>query len=112
MVRKFFLCASAATLLMLGVAVRAHPTARQAQPGKQSQAASKTVSGKVTAIGTGGQSFTLEITAAGSEKRAMNFVVDKNTQIVGRVTQGTSVTVEYQVVEGGQNLATSVSAQA
>jgi hypothetical protein len=42
----------------------------------------------------------------------MEFIVDKNTQVNGQVKEGSTVTVEYQAMESGQNLAVSVSAQA
>jgi len=47
----------------------------------------------------------------GSSKRTMNFVVDKNTQVQGRVTEGTIVAVEYQPSDSGQNLCVRVTAQ-
>ena len=47
----------------------------------------------------------------GTAKRTMNFVLDKNTQVEGRVTQGTIVAVEYQPSDNGQNLCVRVTAQ-
>ena len=76
-----------------------------------------TCRGEWTAIGSGGTSFTLEVTGGGSDKGAsgkntLDFVVDKNTQVKGQVKQGTAVTVEYQAMANGQLLAVSIMAQA
>jgi hypothetical protein len=49
---------------------------------------------------------------AGESKSTMEFVVDRNTQVNGQVKEGTAVTVEYQAMESGQNLAVTVTAQA
>jgi carbonic anhydrase/acetyltransferase-like protein (isoleucine patch superfamily) len=42
----------------------------------------------------------------------MQFVTDKNTKVEGQVHVGTTVTVAYQAVEGGENLALAITAQA
>jgi hypothetical protein len=47
----------------------------------------------------------------GTNKRTMNFVVDKNTQVQGRVTEGTIVAVDYQPSDDGQNVCLRVTAQ-
>lgn len=105
---------SLAGMLLLGVAAQAghiqSPTS-QSEPGKQSEKkAVQSVSGKVSAIGSGGSAFTLEV--AGGENKSMDFVVDKNTKVQGQVREGSAVTVEYQAMENGQFLAVSVTAQA
>jgi hypothetical protein len=137
MIRKFLLCASLTGALVLGGAILTRPAGAQSQTsqpqaeqpqaeqpqaeqpqtgqtptGKQTQQATKSVTGKVAAIGTGGHSFTLEITGGSGDAHTMNFVADNNTQVQGQVRQGTPVTVEYLIVEGGQNLAVSITAQA
>jgi hypothetical protein len=38
-------------------------------------------------------------------------VVDKNTQVAGQVKAGTVVTVDYQPMDGGQNLCVRVAPQ-
>jgi Domain of unknown function (DUF5666) len=112
MIRKSLFAVSIAGLLVLGAAysARGQYNSGQAQSEKQ-QPATKSVAGKVATIGNGGTSFTLEPTG-GAEKNALNFVVDKNTQVKGQVKQGTMVTVEYQPMEDGQLLAVSITAQA
>jgi hypothetical protein len=131
MIRKFLLCASLTGALVLGGAILTRPAAGQSQSGrpqaqqpqaeqpqtgqtptgKQTQQATKSVTGKVAAIGTGGHSFTVEVSGSSGDPRSMNFVVDNNTQVQGQVRQGTPVTVEYMVMEDGQNVAVSITPQ-
>jgi hypothetical protein len=112
MMRKILLCASLAGLLLLGGSNLVALAAGQAQTGKQTQQPTKSVSGKVAAIGSGGRSFTLELSGQSTAPSTMEFVVDDNTQVQGHVKQGTPVTVEYLVMESGKNLAVSITANA
>ena len=107
--RKFLLSASRAGLLLTAGAVWSHATSPQTTPG-QTEQATKMVTGKITSIGNGGHSFALEVNE-GSNKQMMQFVVDKNAKVQGTVKVGTDVTVEYTAMEGGQNLALSITAQ-
>ena len=111
MIRKTLFSVSLGSLLVLGAATHANSLAQSktGEQGNQSQQAVKSVSGKVAAIGTGGTAFTLEV--SGENKKTMDFVVDKNTQVQGQVRAGSAVTVEYQAMETGQYLAVSVTAQ-
>ena len=110
--QKLLLTASLAGLLLtLGsVWARATPRQNSGDQSQQASAATKMVSGKVTAIGNGGQSFALEV-SSGGDKQTMQFVVDKNAKVAGRVTVGTEVAVEYEAMEGGQLRAVSITAQ-
>jgi len=109
--RKILLSASLslAGLMFMGVAAWTHPIPVYPQSG-QSQAATKSVAGKVTSIGDGGHSFAVEANE-GDTKPTIQFVVNDSTQVKGKVTVGTAVTVEYQAMESGENLARSVTAQ-
>lgn len=108
MIRKLFVGTSLAGLLTLGAGMAVR-TANAQDPGdKQEQPASKTISGKVAAIGNGGHSFSLEVESKGK----MDFVVDKNTQVNGQVREGTPVTVQYQAMANGTNVAVSITANA
>jgi hypothetical protein len=109
MIRKICAGASLAGLLTLGAGTAVRTANAQDPADKQEQQASKTISGKVSAIGNGGHSFSLEV---GENKNTMNFVVDKNTQVNGQVREGTAVTVQYQAMANGQTLAVSITAQA
>jgi aspartyl/asparaginyl-tRNA synthetase len=107
MIRKILTCLSLVGFLTAVVPAMAHKATTQDE-GKQQ--ATKSVTGKVASIGDQGKSFALEVND-GSSKKTMNFVVDKNTQVQGRVTEGTIVAVEYQPSDDGQNLCVRVTAQ-
>jgi hypothetical protein len=108
MIRKLLFTASLGGLLVVGAPVITY--GQQGQQGQQSQQATKSVTGKVTTIGNQGHSFEVEVDSGGN-KQTMQFVVDKNTQVVGQVKAGTMVAVDYQPTDGGQNLCVKVSAQ-
>jgi hypothetical protein len=109
MIRKILFTASLGSLLLVGAPVITHGQQGTGQEG-QTQQATKSVTGKVTTIGNQGHSFAVEVDAGGS-KQTMQFVVDKNTQVVGQVKAGTMVAVDYQPMDGGQNLCVKVAAQ-
>ncbi len=120
-IRKFLCGISVGSLMILGISSPANSAnaskGGQAQSEKQTQQSTKSVAGKVAAIGSGGTSFTLDVTGGGSGKdssgkNTMNFVVDDHTQVKGQVRQGTAVTVEYQAMQNGQLLAVTITAQA
>jgi aspartyl/asparaginyl-tRNA synthetase len=108
MIRKILTGIALVGFLTAVVPAMAHKTSTQQSQGKQQ--ATKSVTGKVASIGDQGKSFALEVND-GSSKKTMNFVVDKNTQVQGRVTEGTIVAVEYQPSDDGQNLCVRVTAQ-
>jgi hypothetical protein len=112
MMQKILLSASLAGSLLLGGSNLVALAAGQAQTGKQTQQATKSVSGKVATIGSGGRSFTLELSGESTAQGTMEFVVDDNTQVQGHVKQGTPVTVQYLVMESGKNLAVTIIANA
>ena len=112
-IRKSLAAVSVSSLMVLGMATFANPIpgARHSESGKQSQQqALKSVAGKVATIENGGKTFKLAV--SGENEKTMDFVLDKNTKIEGKVHEGTAVTVEYQAMENGQNLAVSVTAEA
>lgn len=108
--RKFLIFASLAGLLLAAVPIRTHAFAQQSSQDQQAQADTITVTGKITSVGNGGHSFALE-TNTGGDKQTMQFMLDKNAKVQGKVGVGSDVTVEYQPVEGGQNLALSIAPQ-
>jgi hypothetical protein len=108
MIRKILTGLTLIGFLTAVVPAMAHKTTTQQSQGKQQ--ATKSITGKVASIGDQGKSFALEV-SDGSSKKTMNFVVDKNTQVQGRVTEGTIVAVEYQPSDDGQNLCVRVTAQ-
>jgi len=108
MIRKILTCLCLVGFLTAGVPAMAQKA--QNPQGKQSPQATKSVTGKVLSIGEQGKSFAMEVND-GANKRTMEFVVDKNTQVQGRVTEGTIVAVEYQPSDNGPNLCVRVTAQ-
>ena len=110
MIRRLLVGGAFAGLLTLGAGMTLRTANAQDPADQHEQQATKTISGKVTAIGNGGHSFSLEV--SGANKNKMDFVVDKNTQVNGQVREGTAVTVQYQAMASGQNLAVSITAQA
>jgi hypothetical protein len=107
MIRKLLYSISLASLLVIGAQLSAQPSHTQSDSGKQSKPATKSVSGKVTSIGNSGTSF--EVQVEGSSNQTMEFVVNNKTQVQGKVSVGTLVAVDYQPIEGGQNLAVSIA---
>ena len=109
MIRKLFVGATLAGLMTLGVGTAVRSANAQDPGDKQEQQASKTVSGKVAAIGNGGHSFSLEVNGEGKSK--MDFVVDKNTTVQGHVGAGSTASVDYQSDANGQMVALNVTEQ-
>jgi hypothetical protein len=107
MLCKFLCSASLAGLLLSGIALHARPAQQQSQP-KQRNEQTKTASGKVTDIASDKKSFTIEV-IDGNSKHTMQFVLDGNTQVQGKVSVGTDTTVEFQPTPDGKNLAVTIT---
>jgi hypothetical protein len=107
MLRKFLCSASLAGLMLSGIALHARSAQQESQP-KQRNEQAKSATGKVTDIASDKKSFTLEV-SDGNAKHAMQFVLDQNTQVTGKVSVGTEATVEFQATPDGKNLALTIS---
>jgi hypothetical protein len=106
--RKFAVSASLAGLIAFGASVvRAAPAARSQSQNNQPSANSMSATGKVSAIGSDHKSFSLEVSGGNT----MQFVLDQNTQVQGRVSTGTTATVEYQKKDDGTLLAVMIAPQ-
>jgi hypothetical protein len=113
MVRKFLCSASLASLMLSGIALHARPIqqepqSKQRDPQTQRNEQTKSASGKVTDIASDKKSFTIEVND-GNARRAMQFVLDGNTQVQGKVSVGTDATVEFQPTPDGKNLAVTIT---
>ena len=110
MIRKILCSASIAGLLLTGATLRAQGTQHQQepQPKQRSNEQAKQAAGKVTDIASDKKSFTLEVNE-GSNKKQMQFQLDGNTQVQGRVGVGTEAAVEYQVTPDGKYLALTIA---
>jgi hypothetical protein len=107
--RKFAVSASLAGLIAFGASVvRAAPAAARPQSQNNQQSAnSMSATGKVSAIGSDHKSFSLEVNGGNT----MQFVLDQNTQVQGRVSTGTTATVQYQKKDDGTLLALLIAPQ-
>jgi hypothetical protein len=107
--RKFAVSASLAGLIALGASVvRAAPASARAQSQNNQQSANAmSATGKVSAIGSDHKSFSLEVNGGNT----MQFVLDQNTQVQGRVSTGTTATVQYQKKDDGTLLALMIAPQ-
>jgi hypothetical protein len=115
MIRKLLVDIAIAGLLSLSVTLSVHSVPAQSQSDrsdKQEQKATKSISGKVIKIGNRGHSISVEVPENKNTMEFVEFVIDRNTQVNGQVREGSAVTVEYQAMESGQNLAVSITAQA
>ena len=109
MIRKLLCSASLAGMLFYGAALRAQGTPQQEpQPNQRTNEQAKHATGKVTDIASDKKSFTLEV-SEGSSKKTMQFQLDGNTQVQGRVGVGTEATVEYQTTSDGTYLALTIA---
>jgi hypothetical protein len=109
MLRKLLFSVALAGLLMLGVSAPAYPVSAQSQSNQQQSTNAKTVSGKVTAIGSDHKSFSMDVSDSNGQAHTMQFVLDNNTQVQGRVGTGTTAIVQYHPMPDGKNLALNIA---
>ena len=109
MLRKLLFSFTLAGLLMLGVSAPAYPVSAQSQPNQQQSTNAKTATGKVTAIGSDHKSFEMDVSDSKGQAHAMQFVLDNNTQVQGRVGTGTTAIVQYHPTQDGKNLALNIA---
>jgi hypothetical protein len=104
---RFRTALSMATFLLIcfTVAVWSTPLNAQAPVNTNSGAERQTVSGKIASVGDA--EFALEISQNQRESK-LEFLVDGNTKVEGKLTVGAQATVEYRS-EAGKNIATHVS---
>ena len=111
MIRKLFCAGALAALMACPAAFPAQPIAQQSQNQQQQPAAqAKTVSGTVTAIGSDRKSFSMDVKDQNAPQlKKMQFFIDQNTQVQGRVGVGTKALVQYQPANDGRNVALNVT---
>lgn len=109
MLEKLFCVGALAGLMVLPIPPPSHAASAQSQAQQQNEQ-SKTASGTVTAIGADKKSFSMDVNDQNSTK-PMQFVIDNNTQVQGRVGVGTKANVQYQQNNDGKNVALSVAPQ-
>jgi hypothetical protein len=104
---KFLVLGSLTALLFIELPAFAHPFSPLTQQGQQS-AQPSAVSGKVVSIANDKKSISLEVTSNGNAN-TMQFVLDENTQVTGRVHVGSDATVQYQTGQDGKLLALNIA---
>jgi hypothetical protein len=105
--KKFVVGAGLAGLLAFGVSNISPVVAQSQSENNQQSANAMSATGKVSAIGSDHKSFSLQ-TSGGD---TMQFVLNQNTQVQGRVSTGTTATVQYQKTDDGKLLATVIAPQ-
>jgi len=113
MLRKILVSSAlAAVMACPGMFAANLPAPQPQNQQQQQQAQAKTVSGTVTGIGSDRKSFTMDVSQQNSPKaKKMNFYIDRNTQVEGRVGVGTKALVQYEPTNDGRNLAIDVTPQ-
>lgn len=109
MIRKLVYSISLAGLLAVGSQLTAHSIRAQSEAEKQSKETTKSVTGKIISVGDTGTSFAVKV--EGSSNQTMEFVLTNKTQVQGKVKIGTLVAVDYEPIEGGQNVAVNITAR-
>jgi hypothetical protein len=104
---KFLVLGSLTALLFIGLPAFAHPLSPLTQQGQQS-AQPSAVSGKVVSIANDKKSISLEVTNNGNAN-TMQFALDENTQVTGRVHVGSDATVQYQTGQDGKLIALNIA---
>ena len=109
--RKFLSGAAFAACLLFAASASAHhisATWHGAQQGNQANAQANEVSGKVIAIAPDKKSISLEVTNNNSPS-TMQFAIDDNTRVTGRVSVGTMASIQYESSDGGKLVARNIS---
>jgi len=95
---------AAFSLLCFTIAVWSTPLDAQALARTNAAAETQTVSGKITSVGDA--EFSLEV-KQNQKESTVQFLVDGNTKVDGKLAVGAQATVDYHS-EGGRNIATHV----
>ena len=112
--RKFLSGAAFAAFLLFAASASAHHISAAwhgAQQGNQANAQANEVSGKVIAIAPDKKSISLEVTNNNSPS-TMQFAIDDNTRVTGRVSVGTMASIQYESSDNGKLVARNISPKA
>ena len=106
--RQFLSGAAFAAFLLFAATASAHHISAAWHGAQQANAQANEVSGKVTAIAPDKKSISLEVTNNNSPS-TMQFAIDDNTRVTGRVSVGTMASVQYESSDGGKLVARNIS---
>jgi hypothetical protein len=106
--RKFLSGASLAAFLLFAASESAHHVSAAWHGTQQANAQANEVSGKVTAIAPDKKSISLEVTEQ-NKTNTMQFAIDDNTRVTGRVSVGTMASIQYESSDNGKLVARNIS---
>ena len=114
--RKFLSGASLAALLLVGISggisagasASSHRISAPSHWIQQNNTQATEVSGKVISIAPDKKSISLEVTD-NNKTSTMQFAIEDNTRVTGRVSVGTMATVQYQNADNGKLVALNIS---
>jgi hypothetical protein len=109
--RNFLSGAALAAFLLFAASASAHHISAAWHGAQQANAQANEVSGKVTSIAPDKKSISLEVTDQ-NKTNTMQFAIDDNTRVTGRVSVGNMATIQYESSDGGKLVARNISPKA
>ena len=106
--RQFLSGAAFAAFLLFAATASAHHISAAWRGAQQSTAQANEVSGKVSAIAPDKKSISLEVTDQ-DKTNTMQFAIDDNTRVTGRVSVGTMASIQYESSDNGKLVARNIS---
>jgi hypothetical protein len=106
--RNFLSGASLVALLFFAVSASARHVSAAWHGAQQNSAQATEVTGKVISIAPDKKSISLEVTD-NNKTNTMQFAIDDNTRVTGRVSVGTMASIQYQNADNGKLLALNIS---
>jgi hypothetical protein len=106
--RNFLSGAALAAFLLFAASASAHHISAAWHGAQQANAQANEVSGKVTSIAPDKKSISLEVTDQ-NKTNTMQFAIDDNTRVTGRVSVGNMATIQYESSDGGKLVARNIA---
>ena len=109
--RNFLSGAAFAAFLLFAATASAHHISAAWHGTQQANAQANEVSGKVSAIAPDKKSISLEVTDQ-DKTNTMQFAIDDNTRVTGRVSVGSMASIQYESSDNGKLVARNISPKA
>ena len=106
--RSFLSGVSLAAILLFAASASAHHISAAWHGTQQANAQANEVSGKVTSIAPDKKSISLEVTDQ-DKTNTMQFAIDDNTKVTGRVSVGGMASIQYESSDNGKLVARNIS---
>ena len=100
-----------AAFLLFAASASAHHISATWRGAQQANAQANEVSGKVVAIAPDKKSISLEVTQNNTPS-TMQFAIDDNTRVTGRVSVGSMASIQYESSDNGKLVARNISPKA